>query len=225
MVVHPPGFIKTFIGYTGPELAVQETLYGFVMALIFISSAQVGIISYSSPWDIVTLIVGMNFVWGVVDMYIFYRMDVTAQRRYAEILGGDTCCSMEEHHDQIYDALGGTVFDALSEKDKERAVELIMDSDVGTQEEMRLDRMNMLLSAITCFVITMLTTIPLILCLVLINDSHGALAAASLVAGLCLFFTGFMLEPLNSFSKKVMTGISISVIALGLTFFATFLGG
>jgi hypothetical protein len=225
MATRPPGFIKTFIGYTGPELATQETLYGFVMALIFITSAQVGLISYASPWDIVTLIVGMNFVWGIIDMYIFYRMDVTAQRRYAEVLGGANCCTIDEHYNLVYGALGGTIFDALSEKDKKRAVNLIMESDIGTKEEMKLDRINMLLSAVSCFVITMITTIPLILCLILIDDPPGALTAASAVAVICLFFTGFLLEPLNSFLKKIATGVSISVLALALTYFATYLGG
>ena len=45
----PKGLFKTFIGYTGPELAVQEALYGFIMGLIFINSALVGLIDYESP--------------------------------------------------------------------------------------------------------------------------------------------------------------------------------
>ncbi len=219
-----PGFIKTFIGYTGPELATQEALYGFVMALIFITSAQVGLISYSSPWDLVILILGMNFVWGFIDMYIFYRMDVTAQKRYTEMLK----ISSEEpgkHRKELYDAVGSTIFDALTEEDKEKAVDLLEKGRVGTHEEMRHDRKDMFLSAVSCFIITLLTTIPMIICLLAISDTAEALYWTTVVACVCLFVVGYRLEPNESRRDKVLSGVLIAVTAYGLTFFATYLGG
>lgn len=219
-----PGYIKAFIGYTGPELATQEALYGFVMALIFITSAQVGLISYDSPWDIIVLIVGMNFVWGVIDMYIFYRMDVIAQRRYIEILKrADDGRGLRK--EELYDAVGNTIFDALTEEDKIKAVDLLSNSRLGTKQEIKDDRKNMLFSAVTCFIITLMTTIPLILCLISINNTEEALFWTTVVACICLFVVGYKLEPSRSRKSKVVTGVTISVIAYLLTFFATYLGG
>ena len=219
------GFIKAFVGYTGPELATQEALYGFVMALIFITSAQVGLISYDSPWDLVILIVGMNFVWGFIDMYIFYTMDVTAQKRYAEILRDDDDRTMEQKYAEVYDALGNTIFDTLTEEDKNKAVEIIVKGKVGTREEMRADRKNMFLSAVTCFVITLLTTVPLIICLLSIDDPVHSLYAAVATACICLFFVGCALEPSDALRSRIKTGVSIASIAAILTIFATYLGG
>ena len=219
------GLIKAFVGFTGPELATQEVLYGFVMALIFITSAQVGLISYDSPWDIIILIVGMNFVWGFIDMYIFYKMDTTAQKRYSEILRNDKQRTKEERYEEVYDALGSTIFDVLTEEDKTKAAKMLFDGRLGTAKEMKADRWNMFISAASCFVITLLTTIPLILCLVLIPDPNDALPAATITACVCLFFVGYMLEPLNGRWKKTRTGISIAVLAFVLTYFATYLGG
>lgn len=219
-----PGFIKTFIGYTGPELATQEALYGFVMALIFITSAQVGLIAYSSPWDLVVLIVGMNFVWGFIDMYIFYRMDVTAQKRYAGILKNSSE-SPGKYRKELYDSIGSTIFDALTEEDKEKAVDLLERGRVETHEEMRSDRRNMLLSAISCFIITLLTTVPLIVCLLSISDTTEALYWTTVVACISLFVVGYKLEPTDSRRDKIVTGLSIAIIAYALTFFATYLGG
>jgi VIT family. len=219
------GLIKAFIGFTGPELATQEVLYGFVMALIFITSAQVGLISYDSPWDIVILIVGMNFVWGFIDMYIFYKMDTTAQKRYTELFRNDKRRTEEERYNEVYDSLGSTIFDVLTEEDKTKAAKMILNCRLGTEKEMKADRKNMFISAASCFVITLLTTIPLILCLVLIPDPGDALPAATLVACICLFFVGYMLEPTNGRWQKTKTGISIAVVAYALTYFATYLGG
>jgi VIT family. len=218
------GLFKTFVGHTGPELATQEALYGFVMGLIFINSALVGLISYESPWNLVTLIVGMNFVWGFIDMYIFYKMDVSAQKRNIGILK-DKERTTEERRDEIYDALGNTIFDVLAEEDKIKATELILNSGVGTTTEIKADRRGMFLSALSCFLITFLTSVPLVFCLLIISDPTDSLHAALILACICLFFIGYKLEPSNDVKYKVRTGASIALLAAGLTIFATFLGG
>ena len=218
------GLIKTFVGHTGPELATQEALYGFVMGLIFINSALVGLISYESPWNLVTLIVGMNFVWGFIDMYIFYKMDVSAQKRNIGILK-DGERTAEEQRSEIYDALGNTIFDVLAEEDKIKAAELVMNSDVGTTTEIKADRRGMFLSAVSCFLITFLTSVPLVFCLLVISDPTDSLHAALILACICLFFIGYKLEPSKEPKYKVRTGASIALLAAGLTIFATYLGG
>jgi hypothetical protein len=217
--------IRKLVGYTGPELATQETIYGFVMSLIFIASAQIGFISFNSPWDIVLLILGMNFVWGTIDMYVFYRMDVTAHRRYVEILSGEGCCNEGEHFAKVYDSLDGTILDAVAEDAKVKLVDMILESKVESKEEMITGRKNMLKSAVACFVITMLTTVPLVLCLLLADDLRVALMSASVAASLCLFATGFFLEPRGKLWMKVGTGASMTLLALALTYFAAYFGG
>ncbi|MDR3206146.1 MAG: hypothetical protein LBT41_03505 [Candidatus Methanoplasma sp.] len=219
------GPIGKLVSYTGPELATQETIYGFVMSLIFIASAQIGFIKFSSPWDIVILILGMNFVWGTIDMYVFFRMDVTAHRRYVEILSGEGCCNTSEHFAKVHDALDGTILDAVTEEAKAKLVDMILQSEVGSKEEIRTSRRNMLKSAVACFVITMLTTVPLVLCLLLVDDLHLALLAAAVAASLCLFVTGFYLEPQGRLRRKAATGVSMTVLALALTYFAAYFGG
>lgn len=219
-------FIKAFVGYTGPELAIQEALYGFVMALIFITSASVGLISYDSPWSLVILIIGMNFVWGTIDMYIFYKMDVFAQARYVRIMEESKDeRGMAEHYDEIYGELDGTIFDVLSEDDKNNAVKLVLTGRLETSEELKRDRKNMFMSAAVCFTITLITTIPIILCLLLIPAECGPLMWASATACICLFFVGFMLEPDDPTLKRLTTGASLTIISFALTFFATYLGG
>ena len=219
------GLFKTFIGYTGPELAVQEALYGFIMGLIFINSALVGLIDYESPWNIVILIVGMNFVWGFIDMYIFYKMDKTAQRRNIAIIENVENKPPEVIRGEIYDVLGNTIFDVLTEEDKLKAADVISNGSLATADEIKADRKNMLLSAVSCFFITFLTSVPLMVCLLLIDNPTDSMHGALIIACICLFFIGCKLEPSNLMRYKVRTGASIALIAAGLTIFATFLGG
>ncbi len=217
-------FVKAFVGYTGLELAVQEALYGFVMALTFIISAQVGLIKFDSSLRLVILIIGMNFVWGFIDMYIFYKMDVFAQGRYAKIVNNKDK-HPENTRKAVYNELGSTIFDVLSEEDKEEAVNLVMKSAVEDCEAMKSDRKDMFLSGLSCFIITLLTTIPIILSLLLIPNMHLSLWVASSLAIISLFFTGYMLDSGDSFKNRAYTGLSIAFIALGLTLLATYLGG
>jgi len=215
--------VKAFIGHTGPELAAQEVLYGFVMALIFITSAQVGLIGYSSPWDVIIMVLGMNFVWGFIDMYIFYRMDATAQKRYIKILN-DKDMDPEKRYQEAYGALDGTILDAVCEDCKSEVARRILDAEVAKESNLKADRVKMLKSAASCFIITLMTTIPLILCMALIPGEDG-LEAAIVVACALLFIVGYKLEPGDSVKNRVMTGASIALVSFGLTYFAMYLGG
>jgi len=94
-------------------LAIQEVLYGFVMALTFIIAARVGIFTYDTPLYLVMMILAMNFVWGVIDMIIFYRIDVSTQRRYRRRLKEDRKADgYREKIDGELDKLSG--FDSFS---------------------------------------------------------------------------------------------------------------
>jgi hypothetical protein len=217
--------VKAFVGFTGPELAAQETMYGFVMALIFITSAQFGLI-YGSPLNIVMMIISMNFVWGSIDMYIFYRMDITAQKRYTALIRKvEESDVPDEYRNALCDDLGNTIFDAVDESDKNRAVDLLLNSKVQSRECMKADRWGMLMSAIACLVITLLTTVPIVLCLLLIGNYHLSLTCASIVASVSLFFAGYLMEPSEKTGMRVLTGISIAIFSLLLTLFAMLFGG
>ena len=61
---------------TGPGLAIQEVLYGFIMALIYVTAARIGILRYTDTLNLVILIIGMNFTWGFIDAVVFYMVDV-----------------------------------------------------------------------------------------------------------------------------------------------------
>ncbi|UAL07570.1 MAG: hypothetical protein KRP56_07110 [Candidatus Methanogranum gryphiswaldense] len=214
---------EKLLQYTGPELAVQEILYGFVMALTFIVAARVGILSYISPWELVTMIVAMNFVWGAIDMVIFYRIDVATQKRYAKLIRQKR--DDDEYRQKIYDELDSTIFDVLAEEDKIKGVDVVINGKVETHSEMKSDRKNMMYSSISCFFITLLTTLPVIIALVTIDKRSDALDAAAILASISLFFVGSHIDPAAGKGKRFAEGLMIMLFALFLSIFAAYIGG
>lgn len=56
-------------------LIIQEAMYGFIMALTFVTVAKLGIVRYERE-NLIIAIIMMDFVWGVIDLIIFYNLDV-----------------------------------------------------------------------------------------------------------------------------------------------------
>ena len=158
-------------------------------------------------------------------MYIFYKMDKTAQRRNIAIIENAENKPPEVIRGEIYDVLGNTIFDVLTEGGQTRGGGCHIKWQLATADEIKADRKNMLLSAVSCFFITFLTSVPLMVCLLLIDNPTDSLHGALIIACICLFFIGCKLEPSNLMKYKVRTGASIALIATGLTIFATFFGG
>ena len=96
------------VRYTGRGLALQEALYGFIMAMLFISAAAFGLLSVESNTEMIILIVGMDFSWGMIDMVIFYFIDVAEQRKKLRILNNEEKL-YDDRRKVIRDNLSGTI--------------------------------------------------------------------------------------------------------------------
>ena len=69
------GPLHSFVKSAGPGLIVQEAMYGFIMALIFITATRFGFFGDISASRLVVMILGMNLTWGAIDMVVFYLVD------------------------------------------------------------------------------------------------------------------------------------------------------
>ena len=68
--------IHSLIMMTGPGTALQELLYGFIMALIFVNAVLLGVVSFDSKWQFILVVLGMNATWGAIDGIVFYYLDM-----------------------------------------------------------------------------------------------------------------------------------------------------
>ena len=215
-------FINRLIKNTGSGLALQEAMYGFIMAMLFITASAFGLINVETNNDVIILIVGMNFSWGIIDMVIFYFIDVAEQKKHFRILRGGGL--YDDKKKVIRDNLSGTIAGCLDDESKDKVAELIAEAGLETEQEEKEDRKGLMLSAFSSFVITMLTVTPSVLSLLLISDLRDALMIAGFSSSICMFFVGYYLGPYLG-TKGWFSGTMVLILAVGVTLVATFTGG
>ena len=215
---------RKLVGYTGPGLVLQELLYGFIMALIFVSAAQFEIMHFSSNTDLILAIIGMNTAWGIVDMVIFSLVDRFDQREYVRIIESKEDVDDEYIKKLIHYNLSGTLIDVLDEKDEIRIVKEILRSRLEPEEDLKKERRSLYIGNFLCFVYTISTVIPVSIPLLLIEDMGTACLWSSLVSAAFMFLIGYLMHEYTGVNKWLM-GLIVASIGMGITFLALILGG
>ena len=126
--------IRSIVSRTGPGLALQEMMYGFIMALLFISASRFGIINFSSATDIIILMVGMDFTWGAIDCILFFVIDVLDQRRMLNYMRSDI--PLEQKAEMMADDFDNSPLDLVDTEQKLEACRKIAELDIESEEEM-----------------------------------------------------------------------------------------
>ncbi len=219
--------VRDFFRRIDPDLMVQESMYGFVMSLTFVTAAQLGIFHYSDRMSLVLAILGMDFVWGSIDMYIFYRMDMMALQRQSLAL--KRLCRAEDKESMrgdLMEELDGTVFGLMDESTRNMAADLIIERGNSRDPESFVrERHKYLFNAMTAALVTFMTAVPAVICLTLIEDDVTAFFSTSAISSAALFFTGYFMSPYEDRGLKALTGLVTAVVCLVLTLFAALFGG
>jgi len=216
---------RRVMGYTGTGLMLQELLYGFIMALLFITAARFGLIDLGVK-ELIILIVGMNFTWGLIDMLVFFTIDTFDQKKYIRIIEAKKKCTMDEDTIRILikDELSGTMADIIDAESEKKVIDQIMNSDLEPLDQILSERKNMFYSAFACFLLTMFTVIPVIIPLLFISDFRTALFYSAGFASIMLFFVGYYVAPYFGQNRWIV-GLGILAFAGLITLLATFTGG
>lgn len=214
--------VKKIASSTGPDLIMQELLYGFIMALLFVTATRTGLIPYEGKWELCILIIGMNVTWGAIDAVLFYMVDVFNQRRFINIMR--SCGIRGDCVDAVMDEFGGTPLDILDPDDERRVCEHILESRIAKDFDLRRDRLEMAYSAIGCFLVTVLTILPVVVPILLFPDIGTGMLVASAVSAILLFVVGWDMGGRLGVSRW-KCGITVTVIAAVLIIVGTFTGG
>lgn len=206
----------------GPALIIQEALYGFIMALIFVVAVGVGLID-ADRYTLLIMITGMNLTWGAIDMIVFYFVDEGEHRMmYRFIRDRKSAC--KDGRELLADHFDGTVLDSIPEKDRQRIYDIILESEAVDCSVYKKEKRELFVSAFACFVTTALTIIPFALCLLIIPDYEMALLCCGLVSTVIMFCLGYKLAPCMN-HDNLRLGLAVAIIGLSLTLIATFTGG
>lgn len=219
--------VRRFLRRIDPELMIQESMYGFVMSLTFVTAAQLGIFHYNDRTGLILAILGMDFVWGSIDMYIFYRMDMMFLHRQSMTL--KRLCRIDDKNSmrgELIEELDGTIFGLMDESTRNMAADLIIERGCHRDPQGFVrEKHKYLFNAVTAALVTFATAVPVVVCLLLIEDNVTALFSASAISSVALFFIGYLMSPYENRALKSLTGLVTAVVSLLLTLFAALFGG
>lgn len=212
------------VSQTGAGLAIQESLYGIIMAMIFVNAAQVGILSFSSNVNLATVIFSMNFTWGLIDAMVIIAVGSLERNRDLLILKRNRENNDSKYRAMIKDDLSGTIVDAVREEDECRIIDRILASEIESDEELAKDRIELFKSGLASFAITVLVAVPVMIPILLIPDLRTALFTASALGATMLFFVGFTMSR-HMGANKWMMAVTFMIVGWAVTMIATFMGG
>lgn len=215
--------ITRLVRNTGRGLALQEAMYGFIMAMLFISAAAFGLIRVESNTEMIILIVGMDFSWGMIDMVIFFFIDTAEQRKHLRILKNEERL-YDDRRKVIRDNLSGTMVDLVDDESEEKIIDILCQADVESYADIRADRVALFKSAFSSFLITFMAVIPSVVVLLLVSNLQDALMMAGFVSSAIMFILGYYMGPYFG-TKGWVSGSVVLALSLGITLAATFTGG
>ena len=220
MVFRP---VRAMVKSAGPGLIVQEAMYGFIMALIFVTATRIGVFGDISATRLLAMIFGMNITWGAIDMIVFYLIDEGEHYQMHRFMQtrDPGKYTVRELLDEDF---SGTVLDSMYERDRQKVYDIVLSSECVPDGCYRAKRKELFKSAVVAFIVTSLTIVPFAICLMFVPDMDDALLFSAIVASLCLFVIGNMMGPYLG-KNGYRFGLIVASISLLITLIATFTGG
>ena len=208
------------------DLVIQEAMYGCIMALTIMLTAYIGLIQYSDRMHLIYAILGMDVVWAVIDMYIFYRADLMSLNRSLMLYW--------ELHDQpdreskkklLESEFYGTVFQVVSKEDQDKMLDVFLDGTFTGREGLKKSNRHYLFNAVTTFVFAAAPAIPPVICLQLIGNFAYAILNASVISCILIFFVGYFMAPGDGLKSRLITGFTTAGISMFFTIVCAVFGG
>ncbi|AGI48345.1 hypothetical protein TALC_01366 [Thermoplasmatales archaeon BRNA1] len=203
----------------------MEATYGIVMALTLVTAAQLGIVHYDERRTLIIAILAMDFVWGAIDMFAFFRSDVTAERRRVNLLKNIQFADRRaDYRDEVVSELDATIVDLMDDRTKDEIIDLVLQGKINHKPLAGRYR-QYFVNAMGAFAVTFTTAIPPALCVLFISDQTDAFFWASFTSSVLMFFIGYYFAPFKALWAKAVWGLTLVGTALSLTFFAAIFGG
>jgi hypothetical protein len=211
--------------YIGPTFALQEIIYGLVMALGTMSTVSIGIgLQPSSRDTLILAAVGVNVTWGLADMIMYMvtkNFDRMRHQRLAEAIRNDP--DEDWPIDAVESDLSDSIVATLDPEDRQRIYLDIVDSESRAGDRLSTFSVPHFYGGITCLFLTVLAALPVVAPLLLITPLSLGLRVASFVAMGLLFLAGYLWAPYAGLRREraglVMLGvgavITLATVVLG----------
>ena len=208
------------------DLVIQEAMYGCIMALTLLLTAYIGVIQYADRMHLIYAILGMDIVWAVIDMYIFYRADHMSLYRSLKLYWElhdqpDRECKKRLLEPEFY----GTVFQLVSKEDQDKMIDVFLDGTFTGKEGLKKSNRHYVFNAITTFIFAAAPAIPPVICLTIFDEFNIAVINAAGISCILIFFVGYFMAPGDSLRIRLLTGLTTAGISMLFTIVCAVFGG
>jgi hypothetical protein len=199
-----------------PVDRVSEFLFGLYMALTFVGAVSVAESGRAEIRAMLVAALGCNLAWGLADAVMYLVRTVTDRGRSLTLLrsvraAADAEAGRRLLAQSLARPVAGLVSDTEIEAIRARIVAL-----ATVPERPRLTA-NDLLAAFAVFLLVVLSTFPVVLPFVLLDDVGAAKQASRLVALVLLFFGGMALGRYAGYGSwkagLMMAGLGAALVA------------
>jgi hypothetical protein len=174
-----------------PLERTSEILFGVIMVLTFTTSISVAEGGQAETRSILAGAIACNLAWGVVDaaMYLLASF-MTRARNLTTFRAVRQATDSEVAHRLILDALPAVVSSELAPSEVESLRRRLM---ARTEPEPVRLTAGEFLGAAAIFLLVFLSTFPIAVPFMILDDAQTALRTSNAIAGVMLFWTGWSL--------------------------------
>ena len=202
---------------------VSEVLFGLIMVLTFTGSLSVAGADRSEVRTMLIGTLGCNFAWGIIDG-IFYLMGCLSEhgRNIRTLRAVQKAKSPEAAHGVLSDELPPMVADLLGSPDYEALRQKLVQLPKPPSRP-RLSKTEWL-GALAVFFWVFLTTFPVAIPFIVLNDVGMAMRVSNAVAIVLLFMTGYAFGRIAGY-RPWLTGFAMVALGSALVGMTIALGG
>jgi hypothetical protein len=211
-------FIHLLTKHIGPSVALQEIIYGLVMALATVSAVSLVLgVDPATRDTIVLAVIGVNITWGLADMIMFIitkNFDRFRHQFMAEYIRNDL--DGEYPLEAIEEDLSETIVGTLDPADQRKISLEIMEMEGRAVGRTPRHSAGHFIGGLVCLGLTTLTALLVVLPLLFLDPVSLGLRSSQITGIIFLFLVGYLWAPFAGLSKwstgLIMTGSGIVII-------------
>ena len=205
-----------------PVERISEVLFGLIMALTFTGTLSV---VNADKTEIKTMLVGAigcNIAWGLVDAVMYLVTTMILRGRSLTLLKHvrETSDS-EKANEYIKEHLPPVIADVLGVESIDNIRQKLNAMPELPSKKLRAYDFK---AALGIFILVVLSTLPPVIPFLFVRDAAMALRISNLVAIIMMFISGWMLARFAG-NNKLLTGIVVALLGIGLVLLTILLGG
>ena len=206
-----------------PSERISEVLFGLIMVLTFTSSLSVAEADRGEVRTMLIGALGCNLAWGIIDGVLYLMGCLSDQGRgIRTLLALHEAAAPEDAHRVIASALPPMVAATLDSAEYESVRQKLLELPKPPPHP-RL-RKEEWLGGLAVFLWVFLTTFPVAIPFIFMNDAGRAMRASNAIAIVMLFLTGYAFGRIAEY-HPLLTGLSMVVLGIVLVGITMALGG